>query len=286
MQTFDCISELQACIKHARQQGKTIGFVPTMGNLHAGHISLVEIAQQHCDFVVVSIFINPMQFGENEDLDAYPRTLEDDQDKLIAQGADALFFPSAEMIYPHGLEQQTTVSVPHLTRRHCGAARPGHFDGVTTIVNKLFNIVQADIAVFGQKDFQQLAVIKKMVKDLCMPINIIGAETARAEDGLALSSRNQYLSTSNRKIASQLSSVIRQAQENINNRESLQATTIKELEQQACHKLEQQGFIVDYFNIVDASTLTSVTEHTSEIVILAAALLGSTRLIDNLCFFR
>ncbi|MCK5881063.1 MAG: pantoate--beta-alanine ligase, partial [Sinobacterium sp.] len=147
-------------------------------------------------------------------------------------------------------------------------------------------IVQADIAVFGQKDFQQLAVIKKMVKDLCMPINIIGAETARAEDGLALSSRNQYLSTSNRKIASQLSSVIRQAQENINNRESLQATTIKELEQQACHKLEQQGFIVDYFNIVDASTLTSVTEHTSEIVILAAALLGSTRLIDNLCFFR
>lgn len=286
MQTFDNIAQLQQAIRNARQQGKRIGFVPTMGNLHTGHISLVEEAQKHCDFVVVSIFVNPMQFGKNEDLDTYPRTLSADQEKLTAQGANVLFFPSAADIYPQGLSVQTTVSVPELTRAHCGASRPGHFDGVTTIVNKLFNIVQADVAVFGQKDFQQLAVIRKMAQDLCMPIQIIGAPTARADDGLALSSRNQYLSHDERKIAGELSRVIQQTKATIRQQTKGPALNIQAIEEKAKLLLTQKGFSIDYFNVVDASTLVEITDNTDEIVILAAAILGTTRLIDNLCFFR
>ena len=290
MQTFHSIPQLQASIREAKQQKKRIGFVPTMGNLHAGHLSLVELARQHCDFVVVSIFVNPLQFGENEDLDAYPRTLEADQEKLISQGIDALFFPNVKDIYPHGLQQQTTVSVPELTQAHCGAARPGHFDGVTTIVNKLFNIVQADLAIFGQKDFQQLAVIRKMAQDLCLPIEIMAAKTARASDGLALSSRNQYLNTQDRKTAALLSQELEAAKQAVLT--DLKAATspnlknIHAIETQAKQQLSDAGFTLDYFNIVDATTLAEIDENTHEIVILAAVLLGSTRLIDNLCFFH
>lgn len=285
MQTFNSTAQLQSALQDARQAGKRIGFVPTMGNLHEGHISLVKLAQQHCDFVVVSIFVNPLQFGANEDLSTYPRTLTADQEKLVAQKADALFFPSAESIYPNGLDQQTTVSVPELTLAHCGSARPGHFDGVTTIVNKLLNIVQADVAVFGQKDFQQLAVIRKMVKDLCMPVEIIGAATARAEDGLALSSRNQYLNKADRQTAAKLSQVIFQAQQSMLKAPSKSLTT-SQSEDEAKQQLIALGFDVDYFNIVDAHTLSRINKATSEIVILAAASLNSTRLIDNLSFFR
>jgi pantoate--beta-alanine ligase len=201
MKTVNNIPSLRAELKNARRQGKTIAFVPTMGNLHAGHIKLVDRAKLEADVVVVSIFVNPLQFGANEDLDNYPRTLAADQEKLFDAGTDLLFTPSVDDIYPEGMEPHAKLTVPIITNTLCGAARPGHFDGVTTVVNKLFNIVQPDVAVFGQKDFQQLAVIRKIVKDFCIPIEIIGESTARAADKLALSSRNGYLSKQERAIA-------------------------------------------------------------------------------------
>ena len=283
MQSFESIATLQERIRQAKQQGLSIGFVPTMGNLHEGHLSLVRKAKAESDFVIVSIFVNPMQFGPNEDLDAYPRTLEDDKSKLIREGCDALFFPNVDMIYPEGLEAHTTVSVPELTQAHCGAARPGHFDGVTTIVNKLFNIVQADIAVFGEKDFQQLAVIRKMSNDLLIPTRIIGEPTARDKDGLALSSRNQYLSDQQRQIAPVLRQIILETVEELK-QSKLEPEDISRISETARQNLENQGFKVDYFNVVDAENLHPVTNSSIEIVILAAAFLGKTRLIDNQTF--
>ncbi len=283
MQSFESIATLQERIRQAKQQGLSIGFVPTMGNLHEGHLSLVRKAKAESDFIVVSIFVNPMQFGPNEDLDAYPRTLEDDKSKLVQEGCDALFFPNVDMIYPEGLEAHTTVSVPKLTQAHCGAARPGHFDGVTTIVNKLFNIVQADIAVFGEKDFQQLAVIRKMSNDLLIPTRIIGEPTARDPDGLALSSRNQYLSDQQRQIAPAMRQVILQTLEELK-QSKLEPEDISRISKKATQNLENQGFKIDYFNIVDAEKLDQITNSSIEIVILAAAFLGKTRLIDNQTF--
>ncbi len=209
------INELRVELNKERKQGKRIAFVPTMGNLHAGHLSLIRRAHQVADCVVASIFVNPMQFGANEDLDRYPRTLAADQEKLIAEDTHYLFAPGVAEIYPQETSHQTQVSVPDITETLCGASRPGHFTGVSTVVNKLFNIVQADVAVFGEKDYQQLAVIRKMVSDLCIPIEIIGIPTARAEDGLALSSRNGYLNQEQRKSAPRLYEVLQQCQQEI-----------------------------------------------------------------------
>jgi pantoate--beta-alanine ligase len=248
-----------------------------MGNLHEGHISLVRRAQQLADVVVVSIFVNPLQFGANEDLSSYPRTIAADKEKLFAEGVQHLFLPQVEEIYPEGMDCHTKVSVPELGDYHCGASRPGHFNGVSTIVNKLFNIVQPDIAVFGEKDFQQLSIIRKMVRDLCLPVEIVGVATARAEDGLALSSRNGYLNTQQRRLAPTLHRVLQETREAI----ACGYDSYRELERHARLSLQAAGFEPDYFNICDARDLLEVRQQTEEIVILAAAKLGSTRLIDN-----
>ena len=187
MNTVKTVRELRAAVARARSEGKQIGLVPTMGNLHSGHAALVTKAAQQVDFVVASIFVNPLQFGANEDLDTYPRTLAADQEKLLQAGCNLLFAPTVEEMYPHGMQGLTRVTAAALSNELCGSRRPGHFDGVTTVVSKLFNMVQPDLAIFGQKDYQQLAVIRAMVHDLNMPIQLIGEPTVRAEDGLALS---------------------------------------------------------------------------------------------------
>lgn len=209
MNTLHTIAQVRAAVSRARQEGKRIGMVPTMGNLHAGHIALVEKALQRTDYVVVSIFVNPMQFGPGEDLDSYPRTLAEDQKKLLDVGAHLVFAPSASEMYPEGMDGHTRVSVPVVSEGLCGTSRPGHFEGVATVVSKLLNIVGPDVAVFGQKDYQQLAVIRKMAQDLCLPVKIMGHPTIRAEDGLALSSRNGYLSAEQRAVAPLLQQTLR-----------------------------------------------------------------------------
>ena len=201
MNTVKTVRELRAAVARARSEGKRIGFVPTMGNLHSGHVALITKATQRVDFVVASIFVNPLQFGAGEDLDKYPRTLAADQEKLLEAGCSLLFAPTVEEMYPDGMAGQTRVSVPQLSEGLCGASRPGHFEGVATVVSKLFNMVQPDLAIFGQKDYQQLAVIRALVHDLNMPIQIIGEPTVRAADGLALSSRNGFLSEEQRAVA-------------------------------------------------------------------------------------
>ncbi len=277
MRTYTTNNQLQRAIREQRQNGRTIAFVPTMGNLHEGHLNLVRKARELCDIVVVSIFVNPMQFGPNEDLDAYPRTLVADKEKLFAEGVQMLYAPTPGEIYPEGLEAQSAVEVPDLTDTLCGANRPGHFTGVATVVTKLFNIVQPDVAVFGEKDFQQLSIIRKMVCDLCMPIEIVGVPTARAEDGLALSSRNGYLTAEQRKVAPLLNATLVECREAI----ACGFDNFMELEAHAKLKLIRAGFEPDYFEIRDARTLSEVTEQTEEIAILAAAKLGHPRLIDN-----
>ena len=277
MRTYTTNNQLQRAIREQRQNGRTIAFVPTMGNLHEGHLNLVRKARELCDIVVVSIFVNPMQFGPNEDLDAYPRTLVADKEKLFAEGVQMLYAPTPGEIYPEGLEAQSAVEVPDLTDTLCGANRPGHFTGVATVVTKLFNIVQPDVAIFGEKDFQQLSIIRKMVCDLCMPIEIVGVPTARAEDGLALSSRNGYLTAEQRKVAPLLNATLVECREAI----ACGFDNFMELEAHAKLKLIRAGFEPDYFEIRDARTLSEVTEQTEEIAILAAAKLGHPRLIDN-----
>lgn len=277
MEIYSQISELRKAIKLHRLNNLKIGFVPTMGNLHAGHLSLIDAARQSCDIVVASIFVNPTQFGPNEDLDKYPRTLEQDCKKLLSHQTNILFTPSETDIYPQG-RTQTTVCVPHITEQLCGASRPGHFDGVSTVVTKLFNIVQPDVAVFGQKDFQQLAVIQKMVQDLNLSIEIQGIATCREEDGLAMSSRNGFLTDKERQIAPQLYQSLHQIKkallENEINHDKLRDKHTK--------LLENQGFSVDYLEIRDAVSLSKADHKTREAVILCAAKLGNTRLIDNL----
>jgi pantoate--beta-alanine ligase len=278
MKTINNITGLRAELKNARRQGKSIAFVPTMGNLHAGHIKLVHRAKAEADIVVVSIFVNPLQFGANEDLDNYPRTLAEDQEKLIDAGAQLLFTPTVEEIYPEGMAPHAKLSVPMITDTLCGAARPGHFDGVTTVVNKLFNIVQPDVAIFGQKDFQQLAVIRKMVKDFCIPIHIIGEDTARAEDKLALSSRNGYLNAQERSAAPAMYRALAAIQTAIGKGDR----NFQTLTDDAKQFLQDAGFVIDYVEVRDATTLMSPTDDSEELVILGAAKLGTTRLIDNL----
>ena len=280
MQTYSLISELQDALSRGLANGRKLAFVPTMGNLHEGHISLVKRAKKEADAVIVSIFVNPLQFGANEDLDKYPRTLEADKEKLVSAGVDFLFTPAVEEIYPEGMASQTQVCVPFITEDHCGASRPGHFDGVSTVVTKLFNIVQPDVAIFGEKDFQQLAVIRKMVNDLCIPVEIIGSPTGRAENGLALSSRNQYLNEAAQKTAPLLYQTLLESQKALQSGSSSPAT----IAEKATKTLEDAGFRVDYFNIVDADNLKKINDKAQKVVILAAAFLGKTRLIDNVCF--
>lgn len=271
-------TELRTTIRQWRQAGERIAFVPTMGNLHQGHFSLVDVARQHADRVIVSIFVNPMQFGPSEDLDKYPRTLQQDCEGLTAHQADAVFTPTPALIYPRGLDVQTFVEVPKLGDHHCGGSRAGHFRGVSTIVTKLFNLVQPDVACFGQKDYQQLAIIRQMVTDLSMPIDIIGVPTCRAEDGLALSSRNGYLTAEQRAIAPALAKTLQWLKSQLHNG----AGELRALEQQAKAQLTQAGFTPDYLNISNQLTLEPATEAAEPLVVLAAAYLGKTRLIDNI----
>jgi pantoate--beta-alanine ligase len=278
MQTRSTVKALRNAVKAAKQEGKKISFVPTMGNLHEGHLQLVRRAKAVSDFVVVSIYVNPLQFGAGEDLDNYPRTLSADKQKLFAEGTDLLFTPSTEEMYPNiNAAPPTVVSVPKISETLCGQNRPGHFAGVATVVSKLFNMVQPEIAIFGKKDFQQLLVIRKMVEDLCLPIEIIGVTTARAEDGLALSSRNGYLNENERDIAPRLHRIL------LDYRDAIASgfDNYSDLQRYGTEDLRQAGFEPDYFSIRDAKTLEDITVDTEEAVIAVAANLGATRLIDN-----
>lgn len=279
MQVFETVAELRAQVQTWKQQGLKVGFVPTMGNLHAGHLSLIKVAHQYCDRVVTSIFVNPLQFGPNEDFESYPRTFEQDKSQLIEVKADVLFYPSVSEMYPNG-QQQTIIQVPAaLTEVLEGAQRPGHFDGVTTVVCKLFNMVQPDIAVFGQKDYQQFAVLERMVKELMLPIQLIRAPITRDDDGLALSSRNQYLTTLQRDIAPKLYRTLVDVELALRsgNRNFTSLTDIAE------KALLAQGFErVDYIEILNPETLLASKEGDSEFAVLAVAKLGAIRLLDNI----
>lgn len=277
MQTFTTVAALRTALLDARRQGRRIAFVPTMGNLHTGHLKLVDHALGLADRVVASIFVNPMQFGAHEDLDRYPRTLAEDSRLLAAAGCHWLFAPTVAEMYPGGLDAQTRVSVPGIADILCGAERPGHFTGVATVVAKLFNMVSPDIAVFGNKDFQQLAVIRHMVRDLAFPIRIEGVDTARAEDGLALSSRNGYLNTDQRRQAPALYASL------CATRSALAAgrRDYAALEATGRTALAAAGLQPGYYRILDAHTLAEPGTKPDEIVILASATLGNTRLIDN-----
>ena len=278
MKIIQDINELRSTIRAWRQAGERIAFVPTMGNLHQGHFSLVDVARQHADRVIVSIFVNPMQFGPSEDLDNYPRTLQQDCDGLTAHQADAVFTPTPALMYPRGLDVQSYVEVPKLGDHHCGGSRAGHFRGVSTIVTKLFNLVQPDVACFGQKDYQQLAIIRQMVTDLSMPIEIIGVPTCRADDGLALSSRNGYLNAEQRAIAPALYQSLQWLKAQLAAGEA----DLRALEQQTKQRLQEAGFRPDYLNISNQLTLEPAKLASEPLVVLAAAYLGTTRLIDNI----
>ena len=277
MNTVKTVRELRAAVARARREGKQIGLVPTMGNLHSGHAALVTTAAQQADFVVASIFVNPLQFGANEDLDTYPRTLAADQEKLLQAGCHLLFAPTVEEMYPHGMTGLTRVTAAQLSNELCGSRRPGHFDGVTTVVSKLFNMVQPDLAIFGQKDYQQLAVIRAMVHDLNMPLQIIGEPTVRADDGLALSSRNGYLSPEQRAIAPELYRHLKEMSKAINagERDFAKLTALHR------EQIEAAGFRMDYLEVRHGQTLLPALATDRDLVILVAAFLGTTRLIDN-----
>jgi len=282
MKTVADISDLRSQIQQWRSAHQTIAFVPTMGNLHAGHLSLAQHALSVAQRVVVSIFVNPMQFGAGEDYQTYPRTLAADQQQLESIGVDLLFTPTAQTIYPNDLNTATYVEVPQLSEILCGAARPGHFRGVATVVNLLFNLVQPHFAIFGQKDYQQLLVIKKMVADLQMPLKIIGRPTMREADGLAMSSRNNYLTPEQRATAPGLYQTLNKLKQQIITREN----ELTHLETQAFNELAKQGFKPDYLTVRHSHDLAPVTLSEKNMIILAAAHLGSTRLIDNLIFIN
>ncbi|WP_226684401.1 pantoate--beta-alanine ligase [Shewanella indica] len=281
MLTTAKIDEIRARVREWRQKGETIAFVPTMGNLHQGHVSLILEAARRADHVVASIFVNPLQFGKNEDLDAYPRTLGADQQKLTDAGCELLFTPTPELIYPKGLDAQTFVEVPGISDELCGASRPGHFRGVATIVCKLFNIVQPDIALFGRKDYQQLLVIKTMVTDLSLPIEVIGVETVREDSGLALSSRNGYLTETEKALAPKLKASMDKLAEAI-----VLGQDIDQAISNAKEFLRAAGLEPDYLEVREASSLKPVNSDDKSLVILAAAYLGKARLIDNMILSR
>ncbi|QER40507.1 pantoate--beta-alanine ligase [Acinetobacter suaedae] len=275
MKTETTIQGLTASLASARSSKKMIGFVPTMGNLHEGHLTLVRAAKKICDVVVVSIFVNPIQFGVGEDFDSYPRTLEQDSRLLAEVGCDIIFAPSVEQMY--GTQPRlTNISVGQITDDLCGKSRPGHFDGVAVVVTKLFNIVQPDYAFFGQKDYQQLAVIRQLVQDLNIPLEVIGVPIVRAEDGLALSSRNGYLTPEQRAIAPKIYQLLKQAEQQLRQGEMLEQVLAN-----ISTELTQAGFVVDYVE-ARQTNLQPIAQFDQDLVLFVAAKLGSTRLIDNL----
>ena len=269
--------ELREHLKDWRRAGDHIAIVPTMGNLHDGHLKLVEIAREHAERVVVTIFVNPTQFGEGEDFEDYPRTMERDRRRLKRARADLLFAPTTEVIYPFGIDTAASVTVPVLTDDFCGESRPGHFDGVTGVVSRLFSLVQPDVAVFGQKDYQQLLVIKRLVDDMSIPLEIVAAPTEREDDGLAMSSRNQYLTEDERAVAPELFRALSAVAQ------ALEAgdENFTELEAQAIATLEKAGFAPEYVSIRRAENLEPPVRASDELVVMAAAQLGAARLIDN-----
>jgi len=278
MHSVESIDALREKVKQWRQDKLTIAFVPTMGNLHLGHLSLVEKAKQLADKVVVSVFVNPMQFDDKNDLSAYPRTLTADIELLASVNCDLVFIPTSELIYPNGMDNQTVITVPGMDDKLCGQARPGHFDGVATVVTKLFNMVQADIAVFGEKDYQQLLLIKKMVADLNLAVQVVAGETYRENNGLAMSSRNQYLTTQQRDEAAYLYQSLMKMKEKLEQGEedyaALEKTTFKHL--------QEAGFYPDYVDIRRADNLAKAEKDDKSLRILIAARLGAARLIDNI----
>ncbi len=274
---IETLPMLRQQIRRWRQEGKRIALVPTMGNLHDGHMTLVDEARARADVVVVSIFVNPMQFDRPDDLARYPRTLQEDSEKLTRRGVDLVFAPAPAAVYPQGLEQQTYVDVPGISSILEGASRPGHFRGVSTIVSKLFNLVQPDLACFGEKDYQQLALIRKMVADMGYDIDIVGVPTVRAKDGLALSSRNGYLTAEERKIAPQLSKIMNALAQQLANGER----HVEALLEQTAEQLRTAGLTPDELFIRDADSLQPLTVDSQRAVVLMAAWLGKARLIDN-----
>ncbi|ELX0137170.1 pantoate--beta-alanine ligase [Escherichia coli] len=277
MLIIETLPLLRQQIRRLRMEGKRVALVPTMGNLHDGHMKLVDEAKARADVVVVSIFVNPMQFDRPEDLARYPRTLQEDCEKLNKRKVDLVFAPSVKEIYPNGTETHTYVDVPGLSTMLEGASRPGHFRGVSTIVSKLFNLVQPDIACFGEKDFQQLALIRKMVADMGFDIEIVGVPIMRAKDGLALSSRNGYLTAEQRKIAPGLYKVLSSIADKLQAGER----DLDEIIAIAGQELNEKGFRSDDIQIRDADTLLEIAENSKRAVILVAARLGDARLIDN-----
>ncbi len=272
------VVELRQYVQHWKDHDQSIAFIPTMGNLHDGHMSLIEKGQSLCDRSICSIFVNPMQFGPNEDWDHYPRTLEADIAKLEAIGCDLAYMPSASELYPEGLERISKVEVTDLTTDHEGAHRPGHFTGVATVVLKLFNIVKPDVSVFGKKDYQQYRVISKMVEDFNLDVQIIGQETTREASGLATSSRNQYLDADQLEQASLIYRTLRNSAGKI----ETGARDYTALEAAAIATLDGAGFRTDYFNICNAHTLAPAADDDRDLVILVTAALGDTRLLDNI----
>ncbi len=282
MKTVRDIETLREYVRGWRQDGETLALVPTMGSLHKGHMSLVGLAQEHAERVVVSIFVNPTQFGPGEDFEAYPRTPDNDRRRLSRAGVDVLFAPGSEEIYPFGEDRMTAVSVPHMSTILCGDDRPGHFEGVTSVVCRLFNIVQPYFAVFGQKDYQQLVIIRRMVADLHLPIKILAGHTQRENDGLALSSRNRYLTDAEKITAPRLHKIISVCRDRVLGGE----TDLTALEARGMAQLEDAGFAPDYFVIRKAGDLAPPDPDSRYLVIMAAARLGRARLIDNMLVER
>lgn len=268
---------LQELLEGWRHHNDHVALVPTMGNLHDGHLSLVDLAREHAERVIVTVYVNPTQFGEEEDIDEYPRTMERDTRRLKKIGADVLFAPDDDTIYPFGIEEATVVSVPGLTQNFCGASRPGHFDGVTSVIARLFALMQPDVAVFGQKDYQQQLIIRHMTEDLSLPIRIITAPTVREDDGLAKSSRNQYLSDEERTVAPKLFQVLDAIGHDLQNGKR----DFEELEKRAAKELKAASFQPEYVAVRRAQNLAPPDRDCDEIVVLAAAVLGKARLIDN-----
>ena len=280
MITVDTVAGLKEQIARLRQGGKRVAFVPTMGNLHAGHLHLMQEARQRAQVVVASVYVNPLQFGENEDFNSYPRTPAHDKVALLAAGVNVLFMPTEAEIYPRGRAAQTVVEVPGLGAELCGAFRPGHFRGVTTVVNRLFNLVSPDVAVFGKKDYQQWLLIRLMVADLGMPVEIVGVDTVREIDGLALSSRNNYLSDAERKTAP----VLYETLCGLRDRVLRHGSVTHEAEDAAMESLKSHGFRPDYVSVRRQDDLIEPGPGDRRLVVLAAAWLGKTRLIDNVEF--
>lgn len=280
MKTIDSIHSLQFDLNQIQSDNERLALVPTMGNLHDGHLKLVEMAKQHCDTVVVSIFVNPLQFGPSEDLDSYPRTFKEDCNKLESLGVDFVFAPAVAEMYP--VKQTMTITPPPIANTLCGASRPGHFDGVATVVMKLFNIVQPDLAVFGKKDYQQLLIIKQLVQQLNVPVEIMGVDIVRETDGLALSSRNGYLNNMERSEAVRLNKCLKLVVQAVQKGD----LSLAAIEQQTTDYLTQLGWNVDYIAIRSSQTLEIPDADEKALIVLGAAQFGQPRLIDNIEFLR